>query len=60
MVRNHVNNWKGYKMKFGKFIFKSFKQFQHIQNLAIDKGVETMEEFNKFLNSNYSELLIKG
>ncbi len=47
-------------MKFGKFLFKSFKQFQEIQNLAIEKGLGTVGEFNKFLNENYSEYLIKG
>lgn len=46
-------------MRFGKFIFKSFKQFQEIQNLAIAKGLETADEFNKFLNENVIELSIK-
>lgn len=46
-------------MKFGKFIFESFKQFQEIQNLAIEKGLETGDEFNKFLNDNLTQLSIK-
>lgn len=46
-------------MKFGKFMFKDFKEFQHIQNLAVTKGVGTNQELEKFLLDNYSEKLIK-
>ena len=41
-------------MRFGKFRFNSFKEFQDIQNLAIAKGLRTGEEFEKFLQANYS------
>ena len=46
-------------MKFGKFMFKDFKEFQHIQNLAVANGVETPQELEKFLLDNYSDKLIK-
>lgn len=46
-------------MKFGKFMFKDFKEFQHIQNLAVQKGVGTSQELEKFLLDNYSDKLIK-
>ena len=46
-------------MKFGKFMFKDFKEFQHIQNLAVQKGVGISEELEKFLLDNYSDKLIK-
>lgn len=46
-------------MKFGKFMFKDFKGFQHIQNLAVANGVGTSEELEKFLLDNYSDKLIK-
>ena len=46
-------------MKFGRFKFESFKEFQHIQNLAIEKGARTNEEFEKFLSDNYSDKLVK-
>ncbi|WP_418179746.1 hypothetical protein ACNSOO_04590 [Aliarcobacter lanthieri] len=46
-------------MKFGKYIFDSFKEFQAIQNLAIAKGLGTFLEFEKFLNENYSHKLVK-
>lgn len=41
-------------MKFGKYTFDSFEQFQSVSNLAIANGVETMLEFTKFLNQYYS------
>lgn len=41
-------------MRFGKFRFNSFKEFQQLQNLAIENGVGTLEEFEKFLQANYS------
>ncbi len=43
-------------MKYNKFIFKDFNEFQAVQNLAIANGIETTSEFNKFLESNYSDL----
>lgn len=46
-------------MKFGKFMFKDFKEFQHIQNLAVTNGVKTQQELEKFLLDNYSDKLIK-
>lgn len=46
-------------MKFGKYMFKDFKEFQHIQNLAVKSGVRTSEELEKFLSENYSDKLIK-
>lgn len=46
-------------MKFGKFMFISFKEFQDIQNLAIAKGLRTGEEFEKFLKQNYSHKIVK-
>ncbi len=38
--------------RFGKFNFKSFKEFQDVQNLAIANGSKTPEDLEKFL-SNY-------
>lgn len=46
-------------MKYGKFIFKDYKEFQHIQNLAVKNGVGTNQELEKFLFENYNEKLIK-
>lgn len=46
-------------MRFGKFVFVSFKEFQQLQNLAVENGVGTLEEFEKFLKDNYSHKLIK-
>ncbi len=46
-------------MKFGKFLFDSFKEFQQIQSLAVANGAGTNEEFEKFLCENYSNKLIK-
>ena len=45
--------------KFGKYVFESFKEFQHIQNLAIEKGARTNEEFEKFLQANCNIKIIK-
>ena len=49
----------GLKVKFGKYIFNSFKEFQDVQNLAIASGLETMKEFTEFLSANYSHKLVK-
>ncbi len=46
-------------MKFGKYIFNSFEQFQDLQLLAKDKGLETLEELNKFFEEKFNEKLIK-
>lgn len=46
-------------MKFGKYMFKDFKEFQHIQGLAAANGVRTNEELEKFLFENYSDKLVK-
>lgn len=46
-------------MKYGKYMFKDFKEFQHIQSLAIESGVRTNEELEKFLSENCSDKLIK-
>lgn len=46
-------------MRFGKFRFNSFKEFQQIQNLAIANGVGTIEELEKFLQSNCSDKILK-
>jgi nitrogen fixation protein FixH len=43
-------------MKFGKYNFESFQQFQSVQGLAVENGYETAEEFNEFLETNYSYL----
>ena len=51
---------KGYKMKFGKYLFESFKEFQEIKNEAIKVGAITAEQFFNFLGSNYSHKLIKN
>lgn len=46
-------------MKYGKFRFDSFKEFQQIQSLAVANGVGTNEELEKFLLDNYSNKLVK-
>ena len=47
-------------MRFGKFRFNSFKEFQQLQNLAIESGVGTVEEFEKFLSANCSDKIVKN
>ena len=47
-------------MKFGKYIFESFKELQEIKNEAIKVGAITAEQFFNFLGSNYSHKLIKN
>lgn len=46
-------------MKFGKYIFESFKEFQEIKNEAIKVGAITAEQFFNFLSANYSNKLVK-
>ncbi|OCL90584.1 hypothetical protein AAX25_01682 [Aliarcobacter thereius] len=45
-------------MKFGKYLFKSFEEFQSIQNLAFANGIRTMKEFTEFLRLHCSHLLV--
>ena len=47
-------------MKFGKYMFESFKEFQEIKNEAVNIGVITAEQFFNFLGLNYSHKLIKN
>lgn len=42
-------------MKYGKYIFSNYKEFQNIQNLAIREGFEIVEQFGLFLEQNYSQ-----
>ena len=46
-------------MKYGKYMFKDFKEFQQILSLATANGVGTGEKFFNFLSENYSDKLIK-
>lgn len=46
-------------MRFGKFRFNSFIEFQQLQNLAIESGVGTVEEFKQFLQTNCSDKIVK-
>ena len=46
-------------MKYGKYMFESFKEFQQILSLATANGVGTGEKFFNFLRENYSDKLIK-
>ena len=47
-------------MKFGKYMFENYKEFQAVRNLAVANGVETFGEFEKYLKNNFSNKLIKG
>ena len=47
-------------MKFGKYLFESFKEFQEIKNEAIKVGAITAEQFFNFLSANYSNKLVKN
>ncbi len=47
-------------MKFGKYMFESFKEFQHVKKVAFANGVETLGEFEIYLKNNFSDKLIKG
>ncbi|WP_155522216.1 hypothetical protein [Aliarcobacter lanthieri] len=46
-------------MRFGKFVFSSFKEFQQLLSLATAKDVGTVEEFEKFLQSHCNIKIIK-
>lgn len=46
-------------MKFGKYVFENFKEFQQVRNLAVKNGAETIQEFTEFLSANYSHKLVK-
>ena len=41
------------RFKFGKYLFDSFQEFKDLQNLAIEKGFETQEEFEQFLKEHF-------
>lgn len=43
-------------MSWNKFRFRSIKEFQEVSILAIGCGLETMDEFEAFLEANYSHL----
>lgn len=47
-------------MKFGKYVFESYEEFQYIQNLAVENGIGTIKEFFEFLRANYSQKLVKN
>ena len=47
-------------MKFGKYIFESYKEFQEIKKDAVKVGAITAEQFFNFLGVNYSHKLIKN
>lgn len=47
-------------MKFGKYLFESFKEFQEIKNEAIKVGAITAEQFFNFLGYNLSHKLIEN
>ena len=47
-------------MKYGKYMFESFKEFQQVLSLATANGVGTGEKFFDFLSANYSHKLIKS
>ena len=42
-------------MKYGKYLFKDLKEFITIQPQAKEKGFETIEDFEKFLELNCSD-----
>lgn len=43
-------------MSYNKFLFKSFSDFKSVQDVAVDNGIKTAEEFNSFLEENYQHL----
>ena len=47
-------------MKFGKYLFESFKEFQEIKNEAIKVGAITAEQFFNFLGYDYSHKFIEN
>lgn len=47
-------------MRFGKYVFESFKEFQEIRDKSLKAGMVTIEEFSKFLSCNYSHKLVNN
>lgn len=47
-------------MRFGKYRFNSIKEFQQVSSLAAANDVRTLEEFEKFLQVNCSNKIIKS
>lgn len=47
-------------MRFGKYIFNSFKEFQQVSSLAAANDVRTLEEFEKFLSVNCSDKIVNN
>ncbi len=47
-------------MKFGKYMFENYKEFQAVRNLAVANGFVTFGEFEIYLKNNFSNKLIKG
>ena len=46
-------------MKFGKYMFENYKEFQAVRNLAVANGFVTFGEFENFLKNNYNNFNIK-
>ena len=46
-------------MKFGKYMFKKFAEYQHVKKVAFANGVETVLGFEKYLKENYNNFNIK-
>lgn len=46
-------------IRIGKYRFTNYQELQHIQNLAIANGVGTVEQFEKFLQANCSDKIVK-
>lgn len=44
---------------FNGYKFKNYSEFQNLQNLAIEKDIETVEEFTKFLGVHFNTTTIK-
>lgn len=47
-------------MKFGKYIFESFKEFQQVLSLATKNGAGAGEKLENFLSKNYSHKIVKS
>ncbi|OCL90488.1 hypothetical protein [Aliarcobacter thereius] len=47
-------------MKFGKYMFESYEEFQNILKLALENGIGTMKEFGEFLRLNCSQFMVKN
>ena len=41
-------------MSYNGIFIKNIKEFQDLQDLAITKGLKTVEEFNKFIIQHFS------